>query len=180
MLIAGIDPGTNGAIAVLDSESPDSVALLDLKNKNIIDICNWLNECKFWGLDQASYEQIPTEYNHLSCEWSSRILIQIWLEDVHSMHGMSAKSNFGFGKNLGIVTAIAEIASDTVSTVTPKIWQKYIGVTAKGKTIKKEVAKIAQGFYPNVELHGKRGGLLDGRADALMIAHYGLKHWEEE
>ena len=96
------------------------------------------------------------------------------------MHGMSAKSNFGFGKNLGIVTAIAEIASATVSTVTPKIWQKYIGVTAKGKTIKKEVAKIAQGFYPNVELHGKRGGLLDGRADALMIAHYGLKHWEEE
>ena len=73
MLIAGIDPGTNGAIAVLDSESPDSVALLDLKNKNIIDIWNWLNECKFWGLDQASYEQIPTEYNHLSCEWSSRI-----------------------------------------------------------------------------------------------------------
>ena len=96
------------------------------------------------------------------------------------MHGMSAKSNFGFGKNLGIVTAIAEIASNTVNTVTPKIWQKYIGVTVKGKAIKKEVAKIAQGLYPNAELYGKRGGLLDGRADALMIAHYGLKHMEEE
>ena len=34
MLIAGIDPGTNGAIAVLDSESPDSVALLDLKKQD--------------------------------------------------------------------------------------------------------------------------------------------------
>ena len=164
MLIAGIDPGTNGAIAVLDSLSPASVALLDLKNKSIIDIWNWL------------HEQIPTEYDDLGCEWSPRILIQIWVEDVHSMHGMSAKSNFGFGKNLGIVTAIAEVASDTVDTVTPKVWQKYIGVTVKGKAIKKEVAKIAQGLYPNAELHGKRGGLLDGRADALMIAHYGLNH----
>ena len=53
MLIAGIDPGTNGAIAVLDSESPDSVALLDLKNKSIIDIWDWL---------QAD---MPTEYDNL-------------------------------------------------------------------------------------------------------------------
>lgn len=166
MLIAGIDPGTNGAIAVLDSQNPDSVDLLDLKNKSIIDIWDWL---------QAD---MPTEYDNLGYEWSSRVLIKIWVEDVHSMHGMSAKSNFGFGKNLGIVTAIAEIASDTVNTVTPKIWQKYIGVTVKGKAIKKEVAEIAQGLYPNAELHGKRGGLLDGRADALMIAHYGLNHEE--
>ena len=164
MIIAGIDPGTNGAIAVLDSLSPDSVALLDLKNKSIIDIWNWL------------HEQIPTEYDDLGCEWSPRILIQIWVEDVHSMHGMSAKSNFGFGKNVGMVQTIAELIVDNVILVTPKVWQKYIGVTVKGKAIKKEVAKIAQGLYPNAELHGKRGGLLDGRADALMIAYYGLKH----
>ena len=35
MFIAGIDPGANGAIAVLDSENPDSVALLDLKTVSI-------------------------------------------------------------------------------------------------------------------------------------------------
>ena len=44
MLIAGIDPGTNGAIAVLDSESPDSVALLDLKKSTARDIYNWFND----------------------------------------------------------------------------------------------------------------------------------------
>ena len=169
MLIAGIDPGTNGAIAVLDSESPDSVALLDLKNKSIIDIWDWL---------QAD---MPTEYDNLGYKWSSRVLIKIWVEDVHSMFGMSAKSNFGFGKNLGMILTIAELApASETHMVTPKIWQKYIGVTVKGKAIKKEVAKIAQGLYPNAELYGKRGGLLDGRADALMIAHYGLKHMEEE
>ena len=157
MLVAGIDPGTNGAIAVLDSESPDSVALLDLKNNSIIDIHNWLVE-----------------------KFDDELRI-FWIEDVHSMFGMSAKSNFGFGKNIGKITAVAELYNHEVSiTVTPKVWQKYIGVTVKGKAIKKEVAKIAQRLYPNAELHGKRGGLLDGRADALMIAHYGLNHTEEE
>ena len=155
MLIAGIAPGTNGAIAVLDSLSPDSVALLDLKNKSTTNIWDWL-------LRVQGTKTPP----HI-----------IWIEDVHSMHGMSAKSNFGFGKNVGMITTIAELTWDDVPrTVTPKIWQKYIGVTVKGKAIKKEVAKIAQGLYPNAELHGKRGGLLDGRADALMIAHYGLNH----
>ena len=158
MLIAGIDPGVNGAIAVLDSENPDSVALLDLKKKSITEIYNWLdNEFSDPYFDNA-----------------------IWIEDIHSMHGMSAKSNFGFGKNLGIVTTIAELmVGHLPKTVTPKIWQKYIGVTAKGKAVKKQVAKIAQYLYPQAELHGKRGGLLDGRSDALMIAYYGLHNKEK-
>ena len=161
MLIAGIDPGVNGAIAVLDSENPDSVALLDLKKKNIIDIWEWLQD-----------KRRGQWY-----DWDLKIQakIIIWIEDIHSMYGMSAKSNFSFGKNLGIVTAITEIFTELPpNTVTPKVWQKYVGVTAKGKAIKQQVAKIAQYLYPQAELHGKRGGLLDGRSDALMIAYYGL------
>jgi len=163
MLITGIDPGANGAIAVLDSENPDSVELLDLKKNSISDIFTWVDS------------KLP-------------VASKIWIEDVHSMHGMSARSNFGFGKNLGIVTTIAEIIQGeaprrfktTIKTVTPKVWQKYIGVTAKGKAIKKQVAKIAQYLYPQAELHGKRGGLLDGRSDALMIAYYGLHNLKEK
>ena len=153
MLIAGIDPGANGAIAILDSKNPDSVALLDLKKTTINNIYNWLHsQLRFRGSE-------------------------IWVEDIHSMHGMSARSNFSFGKNLGIVTTIAELMIGHLpKTVTPKIWQKYVGVTVKGKAIKKQVAKIANTLYPAADLYGKRGGLLDGRADALMIAHYALHH----
>ena len=157
MLIAGIDPGANGAIAVLDSENPDSVALLDLKKHSIITIHEWL-------VEELDYH--PSIF---------------WIEDVHSMHGMSAKSNFRFGKNIGMITAVAELFRNELSnTVTPKVWQKYIDVTAKGKAIKKQVAKIAQYLYPQAELHGKRGGLLDGRSDALMIAYYGLHNLKEK
>jgi hypothetical protein len=155
MFIAGIDPGTNGAIAVLDSENPDSVALLDLKKVSIYQAAVWLHT-----------QQVNA----------------IWLESVHSLYGMSAKSNFGFGRNFGIAFAIAKMGTSDgrVQQVTPKVWQKYIGVTVKGKGIKQEVCNIAQGLYPNALLHGPKGGLLDGRSDALMIAYYGLKHMEEQ
>ena len=156
MRVCGIDPGATGAICVLDSHDPAHVALLDLKKHSNTDIYNWLHsQLRFRGSE-------------------------IWVEDIHSMHGMSARSNFSFGKNLGIVTTIAELmVGHLPKTVTPKIWQKYIGVTAKGKAIKKQVAKIAQYLYPQAELHGKRGGLLDGRSDALMIAYYGLHNKEK-
>ena len=156
MRVCGIDPGATGAICVLDSHDPAHVALLDLKKHSNTDIYNWLHsQLRFRGSE-------------------------IWIEDIHSMHGMSARSNFSFGKNLGIVTTIAELmVGHLPKTVTPKIWQKYIGVTAKGKAIKQQVAKIAQYLYPQAELHGKRGGLLDGRSDALMIAYYGLHNKEK-
>ena len=155
MLIAGIDPGTNGAIAVLDSENPDSVALLDLKKYSVYETTRWI---------QHNFK-----------------IDVVWLESVHSLYGMSAKSNFGFGRNFGIAFAIAGVAvsGGPVQQVTPKVWQKYIGVTAKGKAVKQQVAKIAQYLYPQAELHGKRGGLLDGRSDALMIAYYGLHNKEK-
>ena len=160
MLVCGIDPGANGAIAVLDSTNPDSVALLDLKNNSIVNIHNWL-------VKELNYKPKLSK----QCTF--------WIEDVHSLFGMSAKSNFGFGKNLGTVHAIAELFNHELpSTVTPKIWQKYVGITAKGKDIKKQVAEIATRLYPTANVYGKRGGLLDGRSDALMIAHYGLHNKE--
>jgi Holliday junction resolvasome RuvABC endonuclease subunit len=151
MRICGIDPGANGAICVLDSNDPAHIALLDLAKTTPFDASHWLQK-----------QQPDT----------------VWIEDIHSLFGMSAKSNFGFGRNLGLAVAISQIATkgDVAKTVTPKIWQKYVGVTAKGKAIKKQVAEIAQELYPTAELHGKRGGLLDGRSDALMIAHYGLNY----
>jgi len=153
MKICGIDPGNKGAICVLDTSDPVRVSILDLHKNSIYKIAIWMHN-----------QQIDT----------------IWIEDVHSLPGMSAKSNFGFGRSIGIVTTLSQIVikGAAINTVTPKIWQKYIGITEKGKQIKTQVAQIGQSLYPNACLHGKKGGLLDGRSDALMIAHYGLHHKE--
>lgn len=151
MRICGIDPGVNGALCVLDSKDPAHVALLDLQKYSIFEAATWLHK---------------------------QAVTTIWIEDVHSLFGMSAKSNFGFGRNLGIVIAISEIvlSGAEIQTVTPKIWQKFIGITAKGPLIKKQVGQVASALYPAANIRGPKGGLLDGRSDALMICHYGLNH----
>lgn len=151
MRLCGIDPGSNGAMCVLDSSSSAYTALLDLKKHSNYEAAKWLH-----------HQQVD----------------EVWIEDVHSLHGMSAKSNFSFGRNLGFVIAISEIITQdgAIHKVTPKVWQQYVGVTAKGLAIKKDVAQIASSLYPGVELKGPKGGLMDGRSDSLMIAHYGLNH----
>ena len=99
-------------------------------------------------------------------------LAVIMIEDVKSLFGMSAKSNFSFGYNVGVVNTLALASEVAVDNVMPKKWQKHVGVRAKGKDIKKDVASICDRLYPHVSIRGPKGGLQDGKSDALMIAHY--------
>jgi Holliday junction resolvasome RuvABC endonuclease subunit len=151
MRVCGIDPGRSGAVCVLDTDNLVAPVLLDLDKFTIYEIALWMH---------------------------NQDIDIVFLEDVHSIFGMSAKSNFSFGRNLGVVMALAQMITKGKPTeyVTPKVWQKFIGVTAKGKAIKTDVANIARHMYPSIELYGPQGGLKDGRADALMITHYGINH----
>jgi hypothetical protein len=149
MLIVGIDPGAKGSVCVLDSASMQA---------EFMDLSTPLDQIFVW-LNQKNIEAI-------------------WIEDVHSLYGMSAKSNFSFGKALGAVETLAQILCGGFHKVPPKVWQKHINVTTKGKDIKKEVSQICTQLYPQANVFGKRGGLHDGRSDALMIAHYGMNHHE--
>jgi len=107
--------------------------------------------------------------NQIQAEFNLRVIL---IEDVHAIFGTSAKSNFNFGFNTGVVNAISMASGASVDRVTPKTWQKAMGVKTKGKAIKKEVADICERLYPQVNIRGKRNGLLDGLSDSLLIAHY--------
>jgi len=141
------DPGAKGSFCVLDPTTK-KVAFMPTTTKPI-DLVGW-------------FYLIQKEVD----------LKVILIEDVHSIFGTSAKSNFNFGFNTGLVHGIARSTGVSVDLVTPKIWQKYIGVKTKGKLIKKEVADICERLYPQVNVRGPRGGLLDGLSDSLMIAHF--------
>ncbi len=85
--------------------------------------------------------------------------------------------NFSFGFNLGSVHALLHACGIGFSLVQPKVWQKAIGAPSKKfldgeMELKQAIADIAEMLYPQAELYGPKGGLKDGRADALMIAHY--------
>jgi len=151
----GVDPGAKG-----------SFCLLDTGNKHI------------------EFQPTPTIdvtaavlYDWILAEHAQEPIQMIGVEDVHAIFGTSAKSNFNFGFNVGQVRTIASMTNIGVDLVKPKEWQKSCGIPSlkavKGATARKKViAQVALRLYPGTALFGLRGGLIDGRADALMIAHY--------
>lgn len=147
----GIDPGSKGAIC----------ALLPITNKTA-----FMSTTEHPAKIIAWIEDFKKAYN----------VRVIFIEDVHAIQGTSAGSNFSFGYNVGVVNTIAIASQVMVDRVTPKKWQKFVGVKEKGPAIKKEVAEIALRLYPDAKLFGPKGGLLDGRSDSLMIAHYAAYH----
>ena len=161
MRFIGIDPGAKGALCILDPSSNYPTLFADLDPR------------------QRADELLLAVRHEIE---SGPFPVYIALEEVHSLPGMSAKSNFTFGGMFWRIKTILECIPVKYELVQPKIWQKAVGIPTRkfldGELdLKYVVADLAQGYYPGAHLHGPRGGLLDGRSDALMIAHYlRLKH----
>lgn len=107
------------------------------------------------------------------------------LEDVHSIFGSSAKSNWEFGKINGVLEALLVANSIPYSKIQPKAWQKQLwegvaiqktlGSTGKEKTDTKKMSLLAaQRLFPNVDLQkSERAKLPDhNKVDALLLAEY--------
>ena len=150
----GIDPGAKGSLCILDTQLkvttflpvPSGIETPQRLRKDLLDLD------KITPIDMAA------------------------IEDVHSIFGMSAGSNFQFGFNVGILHGIMRSTHIGLDVVQPKVWQKAVGVVippkSKPTVVKQAIAAVALRLYPHAQLFGPKGGLLDGRADALMIAHY--------
>lgn len=154
MRILGIDPGLNGALALVDDGK-----LLDL-----VDI-------------EASDSRINAA--HLAG------LIQRWMPDfavcevVTARPGQGVTSMFTFGHGLGTITAVLATLGIPHLLIRPQVWQSHFGIEASSKDKtehKREIADRAEALYPSAPLYGPKGGLKDGRSDALLLAHYAHEH----
>ena len=146
----GVDPGKSGAIAILYEDA--TVEFID-NDEPLVTISDKIRE-------------VDMEHN----------IKMITIEDVHSIFGASAKSNFQFGFNVGTLHGFFKALQFPIDTIQPKAWQKHIGVksTIKGKAVKTAVAEIMSNQFPKQleQFYTPRKKLLDGRVDALAIATY--------
>jgi hypothetical protein len=162
LAVVGVDPGASGAFCLLIPETKQ--IMFKKTTEKARELYLWIR-------------QIDAEYNLAVC----------MIEEVGFIRGSAGKSTFNFGGNAMRVEVIPEIAEISIDKVRPKAWQKHIGLVVpqrltgaanagkRGTFIKKEIAAIALRLYPKAELLGPKGGLLDGRSDALMIAHYAAR-----
>ena len=139
----GIDPGKNGALAVIRESK--GVRLVDFDLKAYINLLSYFKK---------SYDMF------------------IGIEKDHAMPGEGVKSSFSFGERVGELKGILSTLDFDNNTewIQPQTWQKHINTdSTRGK---KAIADSLLSLYPSADLYGPRGGLKDGRSDALGIANY--------
>lgn len=156
MIIAGIDPGKTGALALLYSD-------------NTVDFFD-VPRIKVRGKDVCAY-----------AEWQSNWSVALGLvavdkaviEDVASRPGQGVSSMFKFGRTLGFAHAIVlgVRPRPSVEFVTPAVWKAKLGLLNSGKGASREKAV---NLFPAVESRLARVKD-DGRAEALLLAYYGRK-----
>jgi len=149
-VIIGIDPGGNGGIVIILSESVKTTKMPE----TFADIYNLLLE-------------IVGEYGGGN--------ITAYLEDVgQGMPGQSSKATATFARHIGHLEMALYALGIRTEMVRPQKWQKYYSNTiGKGSGLEKKVWKKklkaeAQRLFPSVQV-------TLWNADALLIAYYGSK-----
>ena len=152
-MIIGLDPGANGAICLLKKDMTFEYHV-------------------FKGSSPAD----KVREMHKIC--LGLPLCPVVFEDVHSIFGMSAKSNFNFGKTIGIQYALCILNFPMIVEISPKDWQKFV-ITDEdkvgSKNTKETALKAAKRLFPeqNFIPEGCRVPH-DGLVDSVLIAYYGL------
>jgi len=165
----GIDPGKNGAYAVVNENGtsitygkfPRIGTEIDLKELRLL------------------FDRLIDDYTVMRLPVDS---LTIAIEDVHALFMSSAKSTFNFG---GICLALEIcICLHGYHKVKPKDWQKlaWEGITKQFKFVKgkkksdtkKNSLLAVKRMFPDADLRGtvKSTTDHDGIVDALLIAEY--------
>lgn len=176
-LYVGIDVGKNGGIAAI---YPSGHIYQEKVETAITPL---IGKGKGSEIDIQSLRTILQGYE----DYAEKDLTVV-IEDVHSIFGVSAGSNFQFGRALGILEGLVAGMKIAYIKVSPKTWQgtcfegvpviEKPGTKAKGRSRydSKAMALIAaKRLYPTVSLtkpNSKAVNAHDGIVDALLMAHH--------
>lgn len=140
---AAIDPGANGALCILTETG----------------------EAEFYDFAKVGLlGYVQALKNHLIP------FTMVIVESVSAMPGQGVSSMFSFGKRLGELEGMLQTLGIGYDLVRPQAWQKICKVEPKSG--KKGVYAAVKRLYPTLPLEGPKGAPMDGRCDALGMAHY--------
>ena len=146
-VVAGIDPGLSGAIAILSNGQYEYVCdmpvLKSESGKRYVD---------------------AVELASILCSWEPDLVV---IENVHAMPKQGVTSTFTFGESFGVIKGVVGALNYQSYLVSPKVWKKAAGLIKQDKEASRQLAIDMFGDAP---LSRKRD---NGRAEALLIGYYG-------
>ena len=162
--VLGIDPGINGAIGVVDGNGfvcvEDLPVLETYKSGKTKSGKRKIRR----ELDIETFAVLLIKYVH---EYSPDLIV---IENVQSMPGQGIAGAFSFGQTFGRIEGVVRALSGVRSIyVTPQSWKKYHGILRQAKDASILKSRLLYPAEADMFLKSK-----DGRADAVLIAEYGL------
>jgi hypothetical protein len=154
-LILGIDPGLDGALALVDVESG---ALVDVGDMPTLKLKNG---------------RIPDTYQLAAwLDREAKQIIEAWLERAWPRPGEASTLSFTLGRNYGELRGVVAANFIPLHEVTPLAWKRAMGVKAD----KDEARAAASILWPREALKWTLKKH-HGRAEAALIAAYGRKQF---
>lgn len=163
MKIGALDPGKNGGLCIYDT------SIGTLKLFTVPNIGTSTDYQEFARIIEAECKDVDRMY----------------IEEVHSIFGASAKSNFEFGYINGFLVGVLNTLRLSYHLIQPKKWQKEVWAirdivkNAKGKTDTKASSLLAaKRIFPNEDFMATSRSRVphDGLVDASLLAYYGSKN----
>lgn len=149
-MILGVDPGKNGAFALLH-DNGDFVSVHDMPSVGKL----------------VSASQVADLMSSLGVGSGVTTVI----EDVSSSPQMGVTSAFSFGRSKGIVEAVAASAGHRLVYVSPAMWKRNMKLS-KDKGAAREMAMERWPEHRDLFKRVKD----DGRAEAALIALWQIRH----
>lgn len=155
MKILGVDPGKNGAVALLTPA----------------------------GLQVADIPVFHTKPPVVDVHDLSRLIASLdpdvcWLEDVSSMPGDGVVAAHNFGRVTGAIEAVVRLNGGRIEKVRPHVWKKEMKL--KGGPVGKEQARLraCELWAANAADFARK---MDAdRAEAALLAEYGRLQAQKE
>ena len=151
MIVCAIDPGLSGAIAWISSEGD---ALIHIEDMPVINV-NGKNKVNASAMAKL-----------LKDRWADLVVV----EEVGAMKGNGVTSMFNFGYSAGILEGVCAALGCSLRMVRPAVWKRQAGVPAD----KGACRMMAQRYWPGANYFSRAKD--DGRADAALLAKWGINH----
>jgi crossover junction endodeoxyribonuclease RuvC len=151
--ILGIDPGFKGALAFITAQAK---CVYDMPTEEFK-----VNGFKRKRLSKGEIAGLIRRHAPTHA----------FLEAVHARPRDGSVAAFSFGRGYGTLETILELTDIPCTEVSPQRWKHAMACTAD----KVGAVMRASHLMPELaaQFRGARGGILDGRAEAALIALYG-------
>jgi hypothetical protein len=161
MLIA-IDPGIRGAIARLTHNAEPVVRDMPIRAKQGNGKIR--NEVDPKALQALLRDLVPADERGL-----------VVMEALNTFAGGSVQTMGSLEATKAVITTVCELTGFDVAFVSPKTWQGFYGIKrTPSEDTKTQSLRIARQLFGQ---HLCPLAKHDGRADALLIARYGQRHF---